>query len=234
MSDSHPTPKRRPYRPRVPASPQSAAQDFLDVVRERRSVREFSDRPVSQELIETLIAAAGTAPSGANKQPWRFVAVSDPAIKREIRIAAEEEERLFYEERANEEWLRDLEPFCTGPEKPFIEVAPWIVVVFKLMRDDAADRLSDQVYYVNESVGLAVGLFLAAAQHAGLATLTHTPSPMAFLTRILDRPSNERPFLLIPVGHPADDCTVPDIARKPLDQIMVLNRGGRPSGRPAT
>ena len=197
-------------------------------MKERRSVREFSDRPVPREVIESLVAAAGTAPSGANKQPWRFVAISDPALKREIRVAAEEEERLFYEERANTEWLRDLDPFETGPEKPFIETAPWIVVVFKLMRDDAPDRLSDQVYYVNESVGIAVGLFLAAAHHAGLATLTHTPSPMKFLSRILDRPDNERPFLLIPVGHPADDCTVPDIQRKPLKDIMVLNRDARP------
>ena len=219
---SHP---RRPYQARKPDDPVKAAETFLDRMKERRSVREFSDRPVPQELIESLIAAAGTAPSGANKQPWRFVAVSDPALKREIRMAAEEEERLFYSERANTEWLRDLDPFETGPEKPFIETAPWIVVVFKLMRDDAPDRLSDQVYYVNESVGIAVGLFLAAAQHAGLATLTHTPSPMKFLGRILDRPDNERPFVLIPVGHPADDCTVPDIRRKALDEIMVLNRG---------
>lgn len=197
-------------------------------MKQRRSVREFSDRPVPRELIESLIAAAGTAPSGANKQPWRFVAISDPALKREIRMAAEEEERLFYSERANAEWLRDLDPFETGPEKPFIETAPWIVVVFKLMRDDAPDRLSDQVYYVNESVGIAVGLFLAAAQHAGLATLTHTPSPMKFLGRILDRPDNERPFVLIPVGHPANDCTVPDIRRKALKDIMVLNRGPKP------
>ena len=219
---SHP---RRPYQARKPDDPVKAAETFLDRMKERRSVREFSDRPVPQELIESLIAAAGTAPSGANKQPWRFVAISDPALKREIRMAAEEEERLFYSERANAEWLRDLDPFETGPEKPFIETAPWIVVVFKLMRDDAPDRLSDQVYYVNESVGIAVGLFLAAAQHAGLATLTHTPSPMKFLGRILDRPDNERPFVLIPVGHPADDCTVPDIRRKALDEIMVLNRG---------
>ena len=222
---SHP---RRPYQARKPDDPVKAAETFLDRMKERRSVREFSDRPVPQELIESLIAAAGTAPSGANKQPWRFVAVSDPALKREIRMAAEEEERLFYSERANTEWLRDLDPFETGPEKPFIETAPWIVVVFKLMRDDAPDRLSDQVYYVNESVGIAVGLFLAAAQHAGLATLTHTPSPMKFLGRILDRPDNERPFVLIPVGHPADDCTVPDIRRKALDEIMVLNRGEQP------
>ncbi len=225
---SPPSHSRRPYQAHTPDDPAGAAHAFLDRMKARRSVREFSDRPVPREVIESLVAAAGTAPSGANKQPWRFVAISDPALKREIRVAAEEEERLFYEERANTEWLRDLDPFETGPEKPFIETAPWIVVVFKLMRDDAPDRLSDQVYYVNESVGIAVGLFLAAAQHAGLATLTHTPSPMKFLTRILDRPDNERPFLLIPVGHPADDCTVPDIQRKPLKDIMVLNRGVRP------
>ena len=234
----------RPHRPYVPeTSPAAAADRFLEVMRQRRSVRFFSDRPVPRELVETLIAAAGTAPSGANKQPWRFVAVSDPALKREIRLAAEAEERLLYEKRANDDWLRDLAPLGTDAEKPYLEIAPWLVVIFKLVRDDAPDRRSDQVYYVNESVGLAAGLFLAAAQHAGLATLTHTPSPMAFLSRILDRPDHERPFLLVPLGHPADDCVVPEISRKPLDSIMVLNRsealpppasGVRPSSNPPT
>jgi nitroreductase len=234
----------RPHRPHVPATDAlEAAEAFLDVMRRRRSVRAFSDRPVPLELVETLIAAAGTAPSGANKQPWRFVAVSDPAIKREIRIAAEAEERLLYEERANDAWLRDLEPLGTHAAKPFLETVPWLIVLFKLVRDDEPGRASDQVYYVNESVGLAAGMFLAAAQHAGLATLTHTPSPMGFLGRILDRPPHERPFLLIPLGHPAEDCMVPTITRKPLDRIMVLDRspslptpasGSHPSSNPPT
>jgi iodotyrosine deiodinase len=225
----------RPHRPFVPATTAAdAAESFLEIMRQRRSVRYFSDRPVPLELVETLIAAAGTAPSGANKQPWRFVAVSDPLLKREIRLAAEAEERLLYEKRANDAWLSDLAPLGTDWEKPYLEVAPWLIVIFKLMRDDEPGRRSDQVYYVNESVGLAAGMFLAAAQHAGLATLTHTPSPMAFLSRILERPDHERPFLLVPLGHPAEDCVVPEITRKPLDRIMVLDRSEPlpPTSRP--
>jgi len=211
-----------PYRafdPEVP--PEESARRFFEIMRFRRSVREFSDRPVSRETIEWVCRAAGTAPSGANKQPWRFVAVDDPAIKREIRLGAEAEEREFYARKANEEWLADLQVFGTDDQKPFLEIAPWLIVVFKMSRTDD-DR---QVYYVNESVGIAVGLLLAAAHHAGLATLTHTPSPMAFLGKILNRPPHERPYLLIPIGYPADGCTVPDIQRKPLDEIMVINRG---------
>lgn len=203
------------YDPGRPAD--EVAQSFYDIVRRRRTVRQFSDRPVSRETVEWIVRAAGTAPSGANKQPWRFVAVADPAIKREIRLAAEAEEREFYHRRANEEWLRDLHPFGTDEHKDFLEVAPWLIVVFKLARTDEGG----QTYYVNESVGIAVGLLLAAAHHAGLATLTHTPSPMGFLTRILNRPDHERPFLLIPLGYPADDCTVPDIQRKPIEDILV-------------
>lgn len=177
----------------------------------------FSDRPVPVETIEWIIKAAGTAPSGANKQPWRFVAVSDPGVKRKIRLAAEEEEREFYSRRASAEWLADLAPFGTDEDKGFLEVAPWLIVVFKLMKTDDGG----QVYYANESVGLATGLLLAAAHHAGLATLTHTPSPMGFLAKVLDRPSHERPYLLIPTGYPADDCVVPAIERKPLGEIMI-------------
>ena len=190
----------------------------------RRSVRMFSDRDVPREVIENLIRAAGTAPSGANKQPWRFIAVRDPVIKKEIRLAAEEEEREFYQRRANPDWLRDLQAIGTDEHKPFLEIAPWLIAVFKLVRDDQMQNESDQVYYVNESVGIAVGLLLAAAHHAGLATLTHTPSPMKFLATILRRPPYERPYLLIPVGYPAPDCVVPDLDRKPLDQIMVVDR----------
>ena len=205
-------------------SPEAASRRFYEILDRRRTVRTFSDRPVSRETIENLIMAAGTAPSGANKQPWRFVAVHDPAHKKEIRVAAEQEEREFYFRRANEQWLRDLAAVGTDEHKPFLEAAPWLVVVFKLMKDDMPGRLSDQVYYVNESVGIAVGMFLAAAHVAGLVTLTHTPSPMKFLSRVLGRPAPERPFLLIPVGYPAEGTTVPDIHRKSLDQIMVVDR----------
>lgn len=202
--------------------PAVLARRFYDVMRQRRSIRYFDDRPVPQEVIESIILAAGTAPSGANKQPWRFVAVQDPAVKREIRLAAEIEEQEFYDRRANQSWLQDLLPLGTDDQKPFLEVAPWLVVIFKLMKDDEDGRKTDQVYYVNESVGIACGLFLAAAHQAGLATLTHTPSPMKFLAQILGRPEYERPFLLVPVGYPAADCVVPDIHRKPLDRIMQV------------
>ncbi|MCH2133984.1 MAG: nitroreductase family protein [Phycisphaerales bacterium] len=191
----------------------------------RRSVRSFSKRDVPRELIEAVIAAAGTSPSGANKQPWRFVAVNDPALKKTIREGAEKEERLFYSERASDDWLRDLERIGTDEHKPFLEDAPWLIAVFKLMKDDRSDVASDRVYYVSESVGIAVGMLLAAAQQAGLATLTHTPSPMAFLGEILDRPDYERPYMLIPMGWPAEDATVPELKRKSLSEIMVLNRG---------
>ncbi len=221
-----PQPDYVPFHPYVPdAPPESAARRFYEIMRQRRSVRMISDRPVSRAVIEEIIRAAGTAPSGANKQPWRFVAVQDPAIKKEIREAAEAEEREFYYRRANEAWLRDLRAIGTDEHKPFLESAPWLIVVFKLTRDDDPRSPSDQVYYVNESVGIAVGLLLAAAHHAGLVTLTHTPSPMKFLRRILKRPSYERPYLLIPVGYPTDGCVVPDLQRKPLEAIMVVDRG---------
>lgn len=222
-------PRFAPLRPYVPERPcAEAARGFYEIMRQRRSVRMFSDRPVDRAVIEDLIRAAGTAPSGANKQPWRFVAVRDAALKREIRAGAEAEEREFYFKRANAEWLTDLKSIGTDEHKAFLEVAPWLIVIFKVMRDDHPGRLSDQVYYVNESVGIAAGFLLAAAHHAGLATLTHTPSPMKFLTRILGRPEHERPFLLIPVGYPAEDCAVPDLERKPVEEIMVLDRGGSP------
>lgn len=203
------------FDPGVPDA--EAAERFFDIMRRRRTVRMFSDRPVPIETIEWIIRAAGTAPSGANKQPWRFVAVGDSEMKRRIRIAAEEEEREFYGRRASEEWLRDLAPFGTDEHKDFLEIAPWLIVVFKMMKTDDGG----QVYYVNESVGIATGLLLAAAHHAGLATLTHTPSPMGFLSEVLERPDHERPFLLIPIGYPADDCVVPDVQRKPLGEIMA-------------
>lgn len=216
------TPQFVPYRDRhEPAEPpERAAAAFCSVMQRRRSVRMFSDRPVSRATIEWCVRAAHSAPSGANKQPWRFVCVQDPAVKARIRAGAEAEEREFYGRRANAEWLRDLEPLGTDEHKEFLTTAPWLVVVFQLTHTDGGG----QVYYLKESVGLACGLFLAAAHHAGLATLTHTPSPMAFLGEILARPAHERPFLLIPVGHPADDCVVPAFAceRRPLDEVMVV------------
>ncbi|MDX9910390.1 MAG: nitroreductase family protein [Phycisphaerales bacterium] len=208
-----------PFDPGVP--PERAARAFYDSMRLRRTVRMFSDRPVSEETIRWVVSAAGTAPSGANKQPWRFVAVADPELKRKIRVAAEAEEREFYERRAPEEWLRDLEPFGTNPDKSFLEVAPWLIVVFKMMKTDDGG----QVYYVNESVGIATGMLLSAIHQAGLASLTHTPSPMGFLSEVLGRPAHERPFLLIPVGYPAEGCVVPDIGRKAIEDILVVHRG---------
>ncbi|VAX42716.1 Nitroreductase family protein [hydrothermal vent metagenome] len=203
------------YDPGLPST--EAAERFYAIMQQRRSVRAFSEKPVPIETIEWIVRAAGTAPSGANKQPWRFVVVGDPEIKRRIREAAEAEEREFYDRRASKEWLGDLTPFGTDAHKEFLEIAPWLVVVFKMMKTDE----SGQVYYANESVGLATGMLLAAAHHAGLATLTHTPSPMGFLREVLGRPSHERPFLLIPMGYPAADCVVPDIQRKPLEEILV-------------
>jgi nitroreductase len=210
-----------PLEPHVPpAAPESAASAFHALMQRRRSVRAFSDRPVSQATIEWIVRTAASAPSGANKQPWRFVCVRDPAVKRAIRQGAEAEEREFYRRRASAEWLRDLLSLGTDDNKEFLEVAPWLIVVFKLMRGDDGGL----VYYANESVGIAVGFLLAAAHHAGLATLTHTPSPMKFLGEILGRPAHERPFLLIPVGYPADDCMVPQAAvqRRPLADVMVV------------
>ncbi|QDU86031.1 Putative NAD(P)H nitroreductase [Planctomycetes bacterium Pla163] len=213
-----------PYTDRyVPdASPEAAAQTFYDVMRRRRSVREFSDRPVSRETIEWVVRTATSAPNGANKQPWRFVAVQDPALKREIRLAAEEEEREFYARRASERWLADLAPLGTDEDKGYLEVAPWLIVVFRLVRADDGG----QVYYSDESVGIATGFLLAAAHHGGLATLTHTPSPMKFLSQVLGRPDNERAYMLIPVGYPTDDCTVPAHAlpRRPLDEVLIFDR----------
>lgn len=179
----------------------------------------FSPDPVSRDVVEWVIRSAGSAPSGANKQPWRFVAVADPVLKREVRLGAEAEEREFYARRANPEWRADLAPLGTDDHKEFLETAPWLIAVFKLAKADDGG----QVYYVNESVGIAVGLLLAAAHFAGLATLTHTPSPMGFLGKILGRPEHERPYLLIPLGYPAAGCTVPAITRKPLEQIAVFH-----------
>jgi nitroreductase len=194
------------------------ASDFHGDMERRRSVRTFSNRPISREVIEELVLTASSAPSGAHKQPWHFEVIGDPAIKKQIRDAAEKEEYENYHGRMSEEWLEDLAPFGTDWHKPFIEVAPWIIVVFKKAYD-LNDGVKSKNYYVNESVGIACGFLLAAIHQAGLVSLTHTPSPMNFLTRILERPENERPFLLIPVGYPAENTKVPDLKRKALSEV---------------
>lgn len=195
---------------------------MLDSLRRRRSIREFSSDKVPRPLIEIAIATAATAPSGANRQPWHFVAVSNPATKAEIRKAAEAEEREFYEGGgATEEWLEALAPLGTGWQKPFLETAPWLVAVFKEVYGVADDGSKITNYYVNESVGIACGLFINSIHHMGLVTLTHTPQPMRFLNEILGRPKNERPFILFPVGYPADGCRVPEIGKKPLEEVLT-------------
>ncbi len=198
-------------------------QQLLARMQSRRSCREFSNEPVARELIESLIAVAHSAPSGANRQPWHFVAVSDPAIKKEIRIAAEKEERESYTNRMPPAWLEALEPLGTDEHKPFLEIAPWLVVIFQ-ENWVMIDGQKQPNYYPVESVGLAAGMFLTACHLAGLATLTHTPSPMKFLREILRRPENEKPFLLIPVGYPAKNCQVPKIEKKPVDEVLQWNR----------
>ena len=196
------------------------AESFRDLLASRRTVRSFADRPVPREVVAACVEAAGQAPSGANKQPWHFEIVGDPRLKREIRLAAEEEERAFYAGRAGREWLADLAPLGTDADKPFLEIAPWLVVIFEQRHGEDQQGRRIRHYYTKESVGLAAGFLIAALHHAGLATLTHTPSPMQFLNRILERPAREKPFLLLVVGHPAADATVPRIARKTADRIM--------------
>jgi iodotyrosine deiodinase len=202
-----------------PEAMRERARAFFESMRRRRSVREFSDRPVPRELIEDCLRTAGTAPSGANLQPWQFVVVGDPAVKRTIRIEAEKEEREFYERRAPPEWLEALAPLGTDPEKPFLETAPWLVVVFGTKHGHTDDGRRVKNYYVPESVGIATGFLIAALHQAGLATLTHTPSPMGFLNRILDVDPDAKPYILLVVGYPDADCRVPDIGRKPLERI---------------
>lgn len=205
--------RRYPEREMVARS-----KDFLDLMRTRRSVRHFSDEPIPAGVLENCIESAGQAPSGANKQPWTFVAVTDRAVKKRIRDAAEKEEREHYAGRASERWLLDLEPLGTDENKPFLETVPALVAIFAQRYGETPEDLH---YYVSESVGIAAGFLIAAIHNAGLATLTHTPSPMKFLSEILERPANERAYLLLPVGYPAADCRVPDIGRKSLDEILV-------------
>jgi nitroreductase len=215
---------RLPLPPRPTLSDDASlacAVAFADQIATRRTVRDFSDRPVPQAIIDACLRAAGSAPSGANQQPWHFVAVQDAAIKRQIRAAAEEEERAFYQ-TAPVEWLAALEPLGTDSEKPFLEIAPWLIAVFAQRWGVHPDGSRQTHYYVNESVGIATGFLLAALHAAGLSTLTHTPSPMGFLSRVLDRPPNERPVMLVVVGHAAEDALVPDIHRKPLEHIRTI------------
>lgn len=186
----------------------------------RRTCRDFSEKPIPRSVIEHIIMSASTAPSGAHKQPWTFCVISDPVIKKQIRVAAEKEEKESYEGRMSEEWLKDLEPIGTDWQKPFLERAPYLIIVFKRSYEFEINGHKRQNYYVTESVGLACGFLLAAIHHAGLVALTHTPSPMNFLSNILNRPENEKPFLLVPVGYPADECWVPGIRRKELDEVI--------------
>lgn len=197
------------------------AREFADLLQRRRTVRTFSDAPVPRAVIEQCLRAAASAPSGANQQPWRFVAIADAATKRRIRQAAEAEEREFYARRAPDEWLRALAPLGTDADKPFLETAPWLIAIFYERYAVDAEGAREKRYYPHESTGIATGLLIAALHSAGLATLTHTPSPMGFLNAILQRPRNEMPYLLLVVGHAARDCTVPDVARLPLDVVTA-------------
>ena len=199
------------------------ASAFYSEMDGRRSVRAFSPDPVPQRLIEQAILSASTAPSGAHQQPWTFVAVSDPETRRRIRFATEAEERRSYENRMSMEWLDALAPLGTDWQKPYLETAPWLVVLFEQIHGTFPDGTHKKHYYARESVGMAAGMFIAAVHHMGLATLTHTPSPMGFLTTILERPRSERPFVLFPVGYPAADATVPDLVRKPLSEVAVFD-----------
>jgi nitroreductase len=210
------------YREYPPDEMVRRARAIREELGRRRTVRAFSERPVPREIIEDCLLAAGTAPSGAHRQPWRFVAVSDPSLKRSIREAAEAEEREFYRTRAPEEWLDALAPLGTDEHKPFLETAPWLIAIFAESHgeDDKGQRVKN--YYVTESVGISTGMLITALHHAGLATLTHTPSPMQFLGEILGRPKRERPFLLLVVGYPAPDAQVPDLRRKSLDEVAIF------------
>lgn len=214
-----------PYRPSRPSADEAVARGraFFEQLDARRSVRFFSGDPVPRESIELAIRAASTAPSGAHMQPWTFVVVDDPAIKREIRAAAEAEERRSYEQRMSPEWLAALAPLGTDPHKPYLEVAPYLVVVFEQSTGVDEHGAARKHYYVRESVGIACGMFIAALHAMGLSTLTHTPNPMGFLARILGRPKHERPFILFPIGWAADDALVPDLRRKSLDEVAVWN-----------
>lgn len=204
-----------------PSEMLARARQFRETAARRRSIRSFSPDPIPDGVLEECLLAAGTAPSGAHKEPWTFAVITDPAIKAKVRAAAEEEETENYGGRMNDEWLDDLRPFGTNAEKDFLEIAPALIVVFRQAWEQRPDETRGQNYYTQESVGIASGMLLSALNNAGLATLTHTPSPMGFLAEVLGRPKNEKAFLLIPVGYPAEGCQVPDLKRKTLDQTVV-------------
>ncbi|MDA0683010.1 MAG: nitroreductase family protein [Bacteroidetes bacterium] len=206
----------------TPEEMRERTQNFHSLMDGRRTIREYVDTPVDREVIEDCIRAAGTAPSGAHKQPWHFVAISDPEIKKQIREAAEEEEHSFYHGRAGEEWLEALRPFRTNENKPFLTIAPYLIAVFARNYDLGSDGKRSKNYYVPESVGIATGMLITALHQAGLSTLTHTPSPMGFLNKVLGRPSHERAVILLVVGHAAPDAQVPDIERKDLQDIATF------------
>lgn len=209
------------YVERPEAEMRAAAHSFYEMIRRRHTVRDFSDRPVPRDIIETCIRAAGTAPNGANHQPWHFCVIGDPAVKRRIREAAEAEEREFYAGKAGEEWLKALAPLGTDADKPFLETAPWLIAVFGARKSVSADGVLRKNYYVPESVNIAVGFLIAALHQAGLASLTHTPAPMGFLNAICGRPDGEKPYILMVVGYPAAGATIPAHAleKKPLQEI---------------
>lgn len=209
-----------PFREYPPDQMRSRAEALAADLARRRTVRDYAPRPIPDGVLDACLRAAGTAPSGANLQPWHFVVVTDPAIKKRIREAAEDEEREFYTTRATPEWLEALAPLGTDASKPFLETAPALIAIFGEAYGEREDGTRLKRYYVTESVGIATGFLIAALHHAGLATLTHTPSPMGFLNEILGRPARERPFLLLVVGYPADNARVPDITRKPIDAIV--------------
>lgn len=198
------------------------SKEYLNLMKQRRSVRFFSDKPVDIEIIQNIVMTAATAPSGANKQPWSFCVIQDPNVKKKIREAAEKEEYEGYHGRMSERWLKDLEPFGTDWHKPFLEIAPYLIVVCKQVYEKDSNQEKHNNYYVSESVGIATGILISAIHHAGLVTLTHTPSPMNFLTSILNRPENERAFLLLPVGYPAEEAQVPVLGKKTLEEVFFL------------
>jgi iodotyrosine deiodinase len=210
------------YKKYPPEEMAKRAENFRQEMQHRRTVRQFSSEPVPREIIENCLLAAGTAPNGANLQPWRFVVVNDLQTKHKIRLAAEEEEREFYHKRATQEWLEALEPFGTDENKPYLETAPYLIVIFGLKYALMPDGRKVKNYYVNESVGIATGFLIAALHNAGLVSLTHTPSPMGFLNDVLGRPQNEKPFLILVTGFPAEDARVPVIHKKSLDEIALF------------
>lgn len=213
------------YEERPVDAMRQAARDFYAEIRTRHTVRDFSERPVPRDILETCLLAAGTAPNGANHQPWHFSVIGDPAIKAKIRAAAEEEEQAFYAGRAGEEWLKALEPLGTDASKPFLEEAPWLIVIFGERKSASADGVVRKNYYVPESIGIATGFLIAALHRAGLATLTHTPNPMSFLNEICGRPAHDKPYILLVVGYPKENATIPRHAtrKRPLSDIVTFH-----------